>query len=433
MEHEHLNDAALERLLALDRNEDQNRELFHLLAVCPRCREAGGWLLDLHRKRALPARFGPVDAALARSRAEAPGLWEELSPLDPEDRLVRVHADRRFVSWGLCELVVRKSRHAAPEDILRAAVLADLAVHVADLMTEGEPFEEGWIYQLRALAWGSLGNARRVAGKLPEAEHCFEMSATWWEAGTKEVEDALGYEPLLLDLKASLRTDQRRFVEALTLLDRAADLYLHGEPEHRDPHLAGRALVKKAHALIEMGETETAIEILKKANGWIDPQRDPRLHLCLQHDLVYCLDMAGRYLEADASLPELRALAETQGSRFDRIRLNWVEGRVAAGLGDTPRAHRLLSGVRRAFLAEENAYDAALATLDLVLPCLQEGKTAEVRALAEEMMSVFRAQDVAREALAAWLLFHRAAVREAVTVELTREVAASLHQARTGA
>jgi hypothetical protein len=49
------------------------------------------------------------------------------------------------------------------------------------------------------------------------------------------------------------------------------------------------------------------------------------------------------------------------------------------------------------------------------------------------MMNVFRAQEVAREALAAWLLFHRAAAREAVTAELTREVAASLHQARTGA
>lgn len=433
MEHEHLDDAALERLLALDRNEDQNRELFHLLAVCPRCREAGGWLLDLHRKRALPERFGPVDAALARSRAEAPGLWEELSPLDPEDRLARIYADRRFVSWGLCELVARKSREAASEDFAQAAALADLAVHMADLMRDGEPFEESWIYQLRALAWGSLGNARRVGGRLPEAEHCFEMSDTWWDVGTRDVGDALGYEPVLLNLKASLRIPQRRFAEALTLLDRAAHLYLHGEQEHRDPHLAGRALVQKAHALIEMGETETAIEILKKANGWIDPQRDPRLHLCLIHNLTDNLSKAGHYLEADASLPELRALAETHGSRFDRIRLDWVEGRVAAGLGDTPRAHRLLSGVRRAFLAEENAYDAALATLDLVIPCLQEGKTAEVRALAEEMMSVFRAQDVAREALAAWLLFHRAAVREAVTVELTREVAASLHQARTGA
>jgi hypothetical protein len=109
-----------------------------------------------------------------------------------------------------------------------------------------------------------------------------------------------------------------------------------------------------------------------------------------------------------------------------------VEGRVAAGLGDTPRARRLLSDVRQAFLSEENAYDAALATLDLVVPCLQEGNTAEVRTLAEEMVAVFRQQEVGREALAAWLLFHQAAVRNAVTVELTREVAASLHQARGG-
>jgi tetratricopeptide (TPR) repeat protein len=432
MEHEHLDDAVLERLLAVDRNDDQNRELFHLLAVCPSCREAGGWLLDLHRKGALPARFGPVDAALARSRSEAPLLWQELAVLHPEERQVRVYFDRRFASWGLAEVLGRQSERTAPVDPVQAMGIAELSVQVADQILEDSPFEEQWVYQLRALAWAYLGNARRVSGDLQSAGRSSEMSDIWWEAGTKSVEDALGYEPILLDLKGSLRIAQRRFPEAIELLDHSANLYLHGQPVSRDLHLAGRALVKKAGAHIEMGETGPAIEILKKANGWIDPQRDPRLHLCLRHNLTDNLSKAGHYLEADASLPELRALAETHGSRFDRIRLDWVEGRVAAGLGDTARARRLLSDVRQAFLSEENAYDAALATLDLVVPCLQEGNTAEVLTLAEEMVAVFRQQEVAREALAAWLLFHQAAVREAVTVELTREVAASLHQARSG-
>ena len=48
MEHQHLDAAALEDLLATDRTVKQNEQLFHLLAVCPRCREVGGWLLELH-------------------------------------------------------------------------------------------------------------------------------------------------------------------------------------------------------------------------------------------------------------------------------------------------------------------------------------------------------------------------------------------------
>jgi len=42
MEHKHLDAATLERLLAMDRTAEQNESLFHLLAVCPQCREMGG-------------------------------------------------------------------------------------------------------------------------------------------------------------------------------------------------------------------------------------------------------------------------------------------------------------------------------------------------------------------------------------------------------
>jgi hypothetical protein len=108
MEHKHLDAAALERLLAMDRTAEQNEQLFHLLDLCPSCREAGSWLLELHQAQALPLVFGPIEAALARSRAEAPQLLEELAPLDPQDRLARLQVSRRYVSWGLCELLVRE-------------------------------------------------------------------------------------------------------------------------------------------------------------------------------------------------------------------------------------------------------------------------------------------------------------------------------------
>src|ERR1700712_3468550 len=133
MEHKHLDAAALDRLLATDRTVEQNEQLFHLLAVCPACREVGGWLLELHQSKALAPLFGPIDAALARSRAEAPGLLEELAAL-PQDRLALLHANPRFVSWGLCELLVRKSCQAAPEQASEALHLAALAVRIADMI-----------------------------------------------------------------------------------------------------------------------------------------------------------------------------------------------------------------------------------------------------------------------------------------------------------
>jgi tetratricopeptide (TPR) repeat protein len=428
VEHRHLDAATLEHLLAMDRTAKQNEQLFHLLAVCPRCREVGGWLLELHQANALPPLFGPIDAALARSRAEASWLRDELLPLSPEERLGRLHTDSRFVSWGLCELLVRRSCKTAPQEPVEAIHLADLAVHVADRIAEGGLFEESWVYQLRSLAWAALGNARRVLGDLTGAERSFDMADSWWEAGTRGYEDALGYEPVLLDLKASLRLAQRRFPEAFKLLADAVDLFVNGE--HRDPHLAGKSLILKAGAHIEQGDTESAIQALKQANGLIDPDREPRLLLCIRHNLADNLSKAGRHREADALLPDLRELAATHGSVQDGLRLDWVEGRITAGLGDHERGRRLLTQVRRTFLDEGNAFDAALAALDLSISHLQEGKTAEVRELADEMVTVFRDLEVSREPMAAVLLFQEAARRETATVELARQVAASLNRAR---
>lgn len=137
-----------------------------------------------------------------------------------------------------------------------------------------------------------------------------------------------------------------------------------------------------------------------------------------------------RHKEAADLLPELRELAAAQGGALDRLRLRWVEGRVAAGLGDHERARQLLGGVRQAFLDDRNPFEAALATLDLVVSHLEEGHTAEVRVLADEMVAVFRTHNVPREALAAVLLFQESAHRDAATAELAREVAASLTRAR---
>jgi tetratricopeptide (TPR) repeat protein len=430
LEHDHLNGASLERLLAQDRTEDENRSLLHLIAVCPECRKAGGYLLDLHRTGALPPLFGPLDVSLARSRAEAPRLWKILARHPHERRLALTRATRRFASWGLCELLCKESRKAAVDEPARSAELAELAVLVADSLEDGSPFETSWIYQLRAFSWAHLGNARRVCGDLRGADEAFSMSDPWWEAGDEATGDALGYGPDILALKAPLRSDQRRFPEALTLLDRALAGYLQGDPEHRDQHLAGRVLVKKAYVLTQMREPEQSILSLREAEELVDPDRDPRLFLCLRHNLLDNLASAGRFAEARELLPEVEALCRSAGSRLDEVRLRWVAGRIAAGLGDRSGARRSFGDARREFAARGMAYDAALVSLELAVLLIEQGETAEVRELAEEMAEIFRARDVHRETLAALAVFQAAAALDAASADLARDLAAYLTRAR---
>jgi tetratricopeptide (TPR) repeat protein len=430
MEHEHLDTETLGRVLAQDRTEEQNRCLLHQIAVCPKCHKIGGWLLDLQRAGALGPCFGVVDVALAQSRVEALALWKQCEHLTVENRLARIRDMREVPRWGLAELLCRESREAASKDSSCAIGLAELAVLLAESIEDDEPAEARWAYQLRALSWASLANARRVGSDLPAAEQGFVMADAWWAAGEDTIGDALGYEPVLLDLKASLRIGQRLFEEALSLLDQVVELYLEGDPEHRDPHLAGRALVTKGHALVEMGETTQAIAALRKAERLVDPERSPRLFLCLHHNLIDNLAKAGRYSEADLLLPEVQALSAKHGSDLDRVRLRWVESRIAIGQGERERGRQTLVAVRQVFLDQGIVFDAALASLDLAVLAIEDGRAAEVKALAAEMVAVFQAQRVQREALAAVVMFQKAAEMETATAALAREVAAILHKTR---
>jgi tetratricopeptide (TPR) repeat protein len=235
---------------------------------------------------------------------------------------------------------------------------------------------------------------------------------------------------VLLTLKANLRSDQRRFPEALSLLDRAFAAYLEGDPEYRDRHQAGRVLINKSYVLQSMNEPERAILALREAEGLVDPERDRRLLLCLRHNLVDNLATAGHFEEARALFPDVEALCRQSGSRLDEVRLRWIEGRIAAGLGDRAEARRIFLEVRREFLERDMAFDAALLSLELTVLSIEEGRTAEVRDLAEEMVEIFRSRDVHREVLAALAVFQAAATLDAATPDLARDLAAYLSRAR---
>jgi tetratricopeptide (TPR) repeat protein len=368
---------------------------------------------------------------LAASRAEAHDLWAELEPFRFEDRYHQIRSHRRFVSWGLCERICEECARLTSIDLDRAVEAAELAVLVSDLLKEDEPAKARRLYQLRSYAWAHDGNARRVLGDLRGAEESFAIADAWWEAGADDIGNLPDYESTLLDFEASLRIAQRRFPEALKLLDRMFALHATGRTELRDAHLAGRALVKKALAWHEMEEPERAIELLRQAEPLVDADRDPRLLLCLRHNLLWELTTLEGYGQAEAMLPEVAALCSSLGNPLDLLRLQWSEARIIAGLGRTDDAIQLLQVVRQEFAERGMGYDTALVSLELTALHAQEGRTGEVKRLSVEMARIFRAQNVPREALAALLFFQKAAERERASARLAREIAAFLEKQRT--
>jgi hypothetical protein len=94
------------------------------------------------------------------------------------------------------------------------------------------------------------------------------------------------------------------------------------------------------------------------------------------------------------------------------------------------QAEEALREARDGFVERGIGFDGALASLDLATVYAKQGRTGELKHLAEEMVPVFESRDVHQEALAALLLFRQAAEAEEVTLGLLKRISDYLQRAR---
>jgi tetratricopeptide (TPR) repeat protein len=191
-----------------------------------------------------------------------------------------------------------------------------------------------------------------------------------------------------------------------------------------------RVLLKLGSLYYNQGRPEPAIRMVRAALEGLPAAEEPRLFLMGRHNLALYLAEAGRYEEAAGLVAADADLYGRFPDAWTQLRLAWLRGKIAAGMGDAAEAERRFLEVRDGFARQGNGYDAAMASLDLTLLYLKEGRTADVQRLAEEMVALFEARDVHREALAALVLFQEAARREEVTAAMVRELAGQIQEAR---
>lgn len=421
--------------------------LRHLLAECEPCRATAGDLWEaaaraarltdepaegtapLERQQPVPADYDlsmsrvfqqilHAQASLQQERTAAEDLLLELMSLPRDRRREAVESDSRFRSWGLCELLLTRSQKGRYTAEQQGAELAEAAVDVAERL-DPATYDPALLEDLRARTWAFLANARRVLSDLRGAERGFEQAEWHLARGTGDrLERAR-----ILDLKASLRTYQGRRQEALRLLDRAIVIYRRAEQRHAH----GRAVLNKAHVNIWEGNHETAIALLRQGLELIERDREPNLALTGYHNLAYVLNDLGRHEEAAQIVAASRPLYLQAGNL---VQLQCLEARIALGKGELERAETLLQEVRGAFGDKGMAYDAALASLDLAEVYARQGRSAELRELGQEMLSIFQSRELHREAIAALILLQKAAEAQSVTVTLVQELAGRVQRIR---
>jgi tetratricopeptide (TPR) repeat protein len=339
----------------------------------------------------------PATRELARAERDLRDLLGRTA----EDRAGMIgRARSRFRQPMLVRLLLEESRKRIPADPAEAYLLAELAWRMANRY----PGMPGYA-DLYVLAVAHMANARRVGGDRRRANELFTLAR-------RALMDLGVTDPAVVarvdDLLGSLRKDQRRLPEAARLLRRAAMQFglINARPD------AARVLINLGAVYHDQKDSARAIETTRSALALLGPEAEPRLHVCGLYNLAVYLTEEGRFEEAGEVLEWNEGLFRRFPEPWTQLRLLWLRGDIAGGMGDLAAAEQAYAECRAGFVAEGVGYDAALVSLDLAAVYLRQGRTADARRLAGEVIPVFQAQDVQREAMAALVLFQEAAEKD---------------------
>jgi hypothetical protein len=114
-----------------------------------------------------------------------------------------------------------------------------------------------------------------------------------------------------------------------------------------------------------MGESNKSIAWICQSLDFIDPLVDPRVALYALHNLADNLATLGRFMQAQRI--QARAQAFYQRFREPRVqgRREWVEAKIARGLGRDREAEALLIAARKEFRSVGAEFESTLVSQEL--------------------------------------------------------------------
>lgn len=356
------------------------------------------------------------DERLRRDRERAKELWGRLKKYSESDRRVLVEGASEYHEWALSVLLCHESERRAAHDPAEALGLSELALLVAENVEGPEP----WRFRLSGQAWIFIANAKRVANDLASANEFLSRGWHFWNTG----EDSLRVldEGYLFDIEASLRREERCFEAALELHEKA----LLAARKVR----IGAILLNKAFTLKEKGDYNESIQALLEAREFVSAERDPRLFFGLQFNLAANLIHAGRAAEAVPLVRYVRGKTDRTTNFLDFLRGLWLEGNLAAALGDRTRAIGLITQVCEGFRERSLSYDFALAALDLALIYGESGTLWQIKKLVADVLVVFRESGVHNETITALISLEKAVESEQVTAASVRRLQRYIERSR---
>jgi hypothetical protein len=357
-------------------------------------------------------------AEAAQERVRAEKLWQRLQAGGDRKAWQELVDDPELQTWAFCERLCHESAELAEDDPGRAGELAALALELAPKVSGEESVRCG----IQEYAWMHAGNVCRARGDLKQAEEAFRKAKEFFVGAMMGMLPSPIRRDRLAGLEAALLRDEGKLTEALKKIDFA----LHPASEHTAARPA--LLLEEGRLRRRLGQAEAALQSLARADQAAQGA-GPRLLLRIQIELGAALCDLGRPGEVKKLPAKLRKAAE--GFPLERARLLCLEGRVAAGLGRLEEAEAALATVR-ADLPDRAVNELALLALEVVALYARQGRTAELKNLAEQTLRLVEAPGLLREAAATLKLCSRLAAQEKLTAERATQFARDLSRAAAG-
>lgn len=312
-----------------------------------------------------------------RRRQAAGDLLDELLAC-PKELRTAVLGEERFRSSAFLDLLLEECHSALPFDPVRGDQIAGAATILGRHFEQEGTTDPEFELERKCRAYCLGGTSRRLLRDHRGAETYFEQVAFMDVGRTARAFFCRGL--------ALLRWDQGRFDEAAALLHHAARLF------RRDGCMRDKSVCLALAGLLALEQMtfSEAAGLLETALPNLDAERQPWLA---------CGATLGRalsLLEQGFAAGEVRTARELAWRHYAgvphgeaMVGLHWLEGRVAAGLGDTADAEHLLDSVRRKLLTARRLPEATLATMDYGEVLAGAGRQPEIESLMEELADTF--------------------------------------------
>lgn len=362
----------------------------HNHALCETCRRE----YELHT-----GSRSATEEALARNRADTGSTdstyaeeWrtatEDLETLlehpPPARRAAVERARQRFRSPFLAEQLIARSYECLPLDPQGSLEFAELALAVSEKSSRPGKAEQ------RVLALVHRGNALRALGRLVEAGNCFRQARRLVRSGIRrgdylETITSLDIYAKLSWWEGVYNRELGKWSHAEGLLNRAVVYFtLDGNQDALHRVVLSLAALYRCE-----GNARAALEAVTGVLGRLSERDDPGLYWIARLNYV-CYLVDAEYHET--AQHELRRCLTAPGfprDEFQKRRVQWLQGRIERELGDLEGAERRLVAVRKHFLAEENGFNMALVSLDLARVYLAQGRSGDLKRIAEELTPIF--------------------------------------------